>query len=75
MSGMTLPSGKTCGDYIHIERCINLFGVKPENIECDFSPSKFKAPVAVTAADMMYATAPPAKRRDALVDCKGCNRK
>jgi len=40
---MKLPPGKTCGDCAHLRRCKALFGCKPTNTECDFSPSRFVA--------------------------------
>ena len=38
---MQLPAGKTCGDCVHLRRCKMLFGCKPENVVCDFAPSRF----------------------------------
>lgn len=39
---MTLPAGKTCADCIHVERCVAMFGVKPENVICDFYPRRYQ---------------------------------
>lgn len=41
-SDMALPIGKTCGDCAHFKRCVALFGCKPTNITCDWSPSRFQ---------------------------------
>jgi len=41
MNDMILPEGKTCADCYHCNRCTKIFGVNSENIECDFSPSRF----------------------------------
>lgn len=38
---MKLPEGKTCGDCIHFERCVMLFGCPKTNDHCDWSPSRF----------------------------------
>lgn len=39
---MKLPDGRTCGDCIHVRRCV-LFGfTKSENTNCDFSPSRYQ---------------------------------
>lgn len=38
---MQLPNGKTCADCAHIERCMLMFGGKPENTSCDWEPIKF----------------------------------
>lgn len=39
---MDLPEGCTCALCIHINRCAAIFGVKPENTQCDFEPVRFK---------------------------------
>jgi len=41
MNDMELPEGKTCGDCIHWIRCNGLFMCKPEEVVCDFAPSRF----------------------------------
>ena len=38
---MSLPVGKTCGDCVHCERCVALFGHQPRNEVCDWAPSRF----------------------------------
>jgi hypothetical protein len=38
---MDLPEGKTCGDCVNVSLCTKMYGAKPENIWCDFSPSRF----------------------------------
>ena len=38
---MKLPEGKTCADCYHEQRCVKMFGAKPENKTCDFCPSRF----------------------------------
>lgn len=38
---MKLPEGKKCIDCHHFDKCFNLFGCKPNNTYCDFSPSRF----------------------------------
>lgn len=40
---MLLPDGKTCGDYIHIERCELMFHGNSANKSCGFEPIRFKA--------------------------------
>lgn len=37
---MRLPSGKTCGDCVHIRRCNAIFGHTAEDTYCDWSPSR-----------------------------------
>lgn len=32
---MELPSGKTCGDCVHIKKCSAMFGHKPKDTYCD----------------------------------------
>ena len=39
---MTLPTGKTCKDCYACSHCCALYGVKPENTECDFYPVRFR---------------------------------
>ena len=39
---MSLPSGYTCAVCVHVNRCVSVFGVKPENTHCDFSPIRFR---------------------------------
>lgn len=36
-----LPPGMTCADCEHCRRCCGMFGKKPTDTECDFSPSRF----------------------------------
>lgn len=38
---MDLPSGKTCGDCYHCDRCCLIFGHKPEDTSCDWFPRRF----------------------------------
>ncbi len=38
---MKLPENKACSDCAHCKRCCAMFGVKPENRECDFYPVRF----------------------------------
>lgn len=35
-------SGKTCGDCVHAERCVAMYGKRREDISCDFFPRKFR---------------------------------
>ena len=44
---MILPIGKTCKDCIHFKRCEWLIGLKGNETNCDWSPSKFY-PMPVT---------------------------
>jgi hypothetical protein len=39
---MNLPDGKTCGDCVHLRRCVAIFGHKPEDTYCDFFPRRFQ---------------------------------
>lgn len=39
---MALPEHCTCAVCIHVNRCVSIFGVKPENTHCDFSPIRFE---------------------------------
>lgn len=48
---MDLPEGKTCGDCVHCNRCTLMFGHKPEDESCDWSPSRFRAIEMEGAAD------------------------
>lgn len=48
MDDMALPEGKTCKDCANFARCVGLFGCKPTNKTCDWSPSRFTAPHNVT---------------------------
>jgi hypothetical protein len=38
---MKLPAGKTCADCVWCARCVTMFGAKPDNVVCDFAPSRF----------------------------------
>lgn len=38
---MTLPEGQTCSTCAHCERCVAIFGAKPENTSCGFFPRRF----------------------------------
>lgn len=40
---MKLPDGKTCGACQHVDWCVKVYGVKPENTSCDFEPIRFKS--------------------------------
>ncbi len=35
-----LPEGKTCADCVHVRRCVEMFGQKPEDTACQFIPSR-----------------------------------
>jgi len=39
---MRLPEGKTCGDCVHVVRCVSLFGATPTDRSCDFFPRRFQ---------------------------------
>jgi hypothetical protein len=41
---MRLPHGVTCGDCVHIYRCKAMFGHVETDTDCDWSPSRFRAP-------------------------------
>lgn len=43
---MNLPAGQACASCVHVERCVALFGVKPENTMCDFFPRRFRLRVS-----------------------------
>lgn len=49
---MKLPEGKTCADCHWFKRCDWLISCKPTNTECDWSPSRFRLPVAASLAAM-----------------------
>jgi len=38
---MNLPNGATCGDCVHVRRCVAIFGRKPTDTSCDFFPRRF----------------------------------
>ena len=40
-SDMDLPPDKTCGDCVHISRCTKMIGRQPDDMLCDWSPSRF----------------------------------
>lgn len=40
---MRLPGGMTCGDCVHIRRCSMIFGHTETDMDCDWSPSRFRA--------------------------------
>lgn len=43
---MRLPPGKTCGDCVHLSRCIGFgFTSSAENVSCDFWPRRYREPV------------------------------
>jgi hypothetical protein len=59
---MALPAGKTCDDCAFLPRCTALFGCKPTNVRCDFSPSRFhphpagkRGPTIEIAADKPWS--------------------
>ncbi len=39
---MELPTGCSCQLCVHVNRCVAMFGAKPENTHCDFYPVRFK---------------------------------
>ncbi|MEI7174800.1 hypothetical protein [Pectobacterium carotovorum] len=45
---MRLPTGKSCGDCVHIRRCKAIFGHVETDTYCDWSPSRarFREPAA-----------------------------
>ena len=50
---MRLPVGATCGDCVHLRRCVSIFGHTETDTTCDWSPSRFQArPAATQAAPM-----------------------
>lgn len=38
---MQLPPGKTCGDCVHLRRCVTFGFTKILSTHCDFAPSRF----------------------------------
>ena len=40
-SDMELPKQMTCRHCAYFMRCVRLFNCKPNNTECDWSPSRF----------------------------------
>lgn len=42
MNDMALPHGKTCLDCHHWARCLGLGTAKLGQVECDWSPSRFR---------------------------------
>ncbi len=38
---MRLPDGKTCGDCVHVEKCVAMCGARRENTSCGFEPVRF----------------------------------
>jgi len=38
---MSLPEGQWCATCVHTDRCVKIFGAKPENTWCDFFPRRF----------------------------------
>lgn len=50
---MDLPEGKTCGDCVHVHRCTSMFGHIPEDMACDWSPSRFRE--ALPASDAILS--------------------
>jgi len=38
---MNLPDGKACADCAHFNFCKGFFGCPPENVTCDWAPSRF----------------------------------
>ncbi len=38
---MRLPLGVTCGDCLHVAKCVAMFGKKPTDTTCDWFPRKF----------------------------------
>lgn len=39
---MWLPDGKTCGDCVHVARCVAMFAGNPAGDACGWSPSRFR---------------------------------
>lgn len=39
---MKLPPGNTCGDCVHIRKCLAMFGHIPSDTYCDFWPSRYR---------------------------------
>lgn len=40
---MRLPVGTTCGNCVHLRRCVAIFGHTDTDTTCDWSPSRFHA--------------------------------
>lgn len=40
---MRLPAGTTCGNCVHLYRCVMIFGHTETDTICDWSPSRFHA--------------------------------
>jgi hypothetical protein len=38
---MKLPTGKTCQDCLHLQRCVSMFAGNPASRTCEFWPSRF----------------------------------
>lgn len=53
---MALPAGKTCADCVHVERCVTMFGIKPESAICDFYPRRYQTTCPVCGIPVMPAT-------------------
>jgi hypothetical protein len=49
-AAMRLPAGKTCGDCVHVRRCVAMFGHVPADTSCDFYPSRFRPALTTTSA-------------------------
>lgn len=45
---MTLPAGTTCGDCIHLYRCVTIFGRTAEDTSCEWFPRRYRPVVAVS---------------------------
>lgn len=39
---MQLPDCLTCRDCFYCNRCVTMFGAKPENTYCQFYPRRFR---------------------------------
>lgn len=39
---MLLPEGKTCSECAHYRRCAAFISCPPDNVHCDWSPSRFR---------------------------------
>lgn len=53
---MDLPPGRTCADCTHVERCRWLISVDETNTHCDWSPSRFRLPIAARAKGTQQGT-------------------
>ena len=40
--GMDLPEGKTCGDCMHMRRCMLIYGRIKADESCDWYPVRFE---------------------------------